>query len=642
MVKKQTTLSLTRKKMEKKKDKQGREVYLTKGDGAGAIDHGAKWYKQPQDKAHSEVNATIRMIKARQTLRRYELATHFRYYSNFQFVGFGSSLFTTNRMSHMRVSMNVIKSCCDTATSRIGQSKPRVYLLPMEGNWEIEQQAKKLQLFLDGQMDASGTYDEAELVFRDATIYGNGALKLVSDGTQIKAERLEIDELIVDDMDAIYGKPQMIYTEHWVEEDKLMAQFPDKISEIKEAQHSYYGDSAYGTRLHFVKIVEAWRKPSKPDVKDGRHVMCLPAATLLDEEWNKSYFPIIPFCWTPPLIGFWGQGIALELEGLQLRMNDTMSMIAKSMRMFAVPRIFIDSANTVTSQIVNDISINKYSGGSPPVFLTPPAMASDVYQYLQWQYDLAFKQVGLSQLTAQSQKPEGLDSAVAMRTYQDVETQRFATVGQRWNKWFVQVAEVMIDMSRDLYMTNKKLSVKVANKRFINSINWKDVDLNEDRYLLRCFPTNLLPTTPEGKLAMIQDLGNSGVMPQDVIVDQLDLPIVNDWIEDETAPRENIKMCIYRMLEKGKYVDPDPIQNFQLAITMVSNAILKAECQDYDPKKIDLLRRFLKAVTKKVADANKPPTAAPAPPSQPVGQAPPLPAAPLAQAGSGPVSAPNQ
>ncbi len=50
--------------------------------------------------------------------------------------------------------------------------------------------------------------------------------------------------------------------------------------------------------------------------------------------------------------------------------------------------------------ITNEITVNKYSG-DPPQFSTPPAMAPDVYSFLQWLIDDCYKELGLSQLSAQ-------------------------------------------------------------------------------------------------------------------------------------------------------------------------------------------------------------------------------------------------
>lgn len=610
-------------KPKKKKSKiDNKIIYPTRsGNSKSSFDYDLKWWEADEGCAHDFVYPLVRGIKNRQALRRFQLGVHFQAYANF---GQQNNLrfFSSRTSAPLRITVNLIKSCVDTATARIAKSKPRVFILPIKGDYVLERKAKDLQKFLDGQFDASNVYENLQEVFRDACIYGNGALYLYSDGNEIKSEQVKIDELIVDEIDAAYGDPQMMYREHWVSKAKLIDLYPEHEEEIERANMLMRKDIGFVNRGEWITVIEAWRKPSTPKSTDGKHVICINNATLLEEEWKKDYFPIINFCWTTPLSGFWGQGIALELESLQFQINQTMSRIQKSLAFYAVPRIFIDAQSQLTSQLVNDITVNKYSG-SPPVFLTPTAMASDVYSYVQWQYQLAFQQVGLSQLSAQSEKPAGIDSAVALRTYQDVETQRFAIVGQRWERKHVEVARIMIDMASELYGKKGK-TMKVSGRGFIENIDWKNASLSTDKYNIRAFPTNLLPSEPTGKIAAAQDYAKAGLLPPDVIADQMDLPILNDWVRDTVASRENVKRVISKILNEGKYIAPEGLLDLPKAIALVGARILEAECDDVDPDRIDMLRRFWTEAKNLLASANQPPPGM-APPGAPLptGNAPP-------------------
>ena len=632
--------------------------YRTKASGNATYGSGnTHWYEQPVNDAHEDLFQYVRTIKNSQVRRRYELAIFQQLYTNsVQSLSASGGLFSPlsggPSGSYSRLSENVVKSCCDTATARIAKSKPRAFVLPTKGSARLKRKCKNLTKFLDGQMAAASVYANGEDVFRDATIYGDGALVLRDRDDEVTSEVVKIDELIIDQVVGMYDRPKEMHIEHPVPRTELLARYPEARKEIDEARMAWRGAMGFMSQQDMVLTVETWRLESIPGAGDGRHVYAICNKTLVDDPWDKSYIPIYRFHWTPPTYGPFGDGIAKDLEGKQWLISNILRDIAESIRMFAIPRIWVDSTSNISQHtITNEITVNKYSAGSPPVFSTPPAAAPDVYAFVQWLIDSCFKQEGLSQLSAQSEKPAGLNSGVAMRTYQDVETQRFAIVGQRWERWYMAVAEGIIDLSADIYKRKGKLSVKVPGRGFIETVDWSDVSLKRDQYDIQVWPTNILPETPEGKLQAIQEWTSSGFMPRDVAIGQMNMPILNDWVDDETAARDNIEMCLGSIEDKGKFIEPDPVSNIDLCVTMAQSAYLRAQVNDLEEHKIVLLQRFLAASLKVQADRKAQEAAQNAPPPQMgpggppgaggpvVGQAGAPPPAPMAPVGSGAVQA---
>ncbi|HTQ42164.1 MAG TPA: hypothetical protein VMI75_05345, partial [Polyangiaceae bacterium] len=412
--------------------------YNTRGKPAPGGLAVRRWYDEPQGDCHEALFAHVAGIKNRQIRRRYELAVFQQMYVNaLQNIWAGSSLFSatlsTALTSYSRISANVVKSCVDTATARIAKAKPRAFILPNKGDYKLKTKARLLQKFCDGAMKASGFYEQSEDVFRDGGIYGDGNVGLFAEDGALKARALKIDEVVIDQVDGMYDDPQEVHWEHPTPRTELLARYPEFEREIEEARMWWRGDMAFMSAKDLVNVVHTWRRPSTGQAKDGRHVVAICNATLLDEGYAKDYLPILRWHWTPPTYGPFGTGIALELEGMQWTITNIMRDIAESIHKYAVPRIFVDSLSGLSQhQITNELAVIKADLTRPPIFVTPQAMSPDVYQYVQWLIDQCFKQLGLSQLSAQSEKPAGLNSGVAMRTYQDVETQRFAIVGQRW------------------------------------------------------------------------------------------------------------------------------------------------------------------------------------------------------------------
>ena len=52
------------------------------------------------------------------------------------------------------------------------------------------------------------------------------------------------------------------------------------------------------------------------------------------------------------------------------------------------------------------------------------------------------------------------------------------SVAKRYEKTFMDAAEIMIDMARDLYLAEGEFKVKAKDGKFVESISWKDVDMD--------------------------------------------------------------------------------------------------------------------------------------------------------------------
>jgi hypothetical protein len=324
--------------------------------------------------------------------------------------------------------------------------------------------------------------------------------------------------------------------------------------------------------------------------------------------------------------------------------------------MFAVPRVWVSKmANVAQQTITNEMGVNTYAG-EKPIFDTPPAAAPDIYAFVQWIIDWCYKQIGLSQLSSQSEKPAGLNAAVALRTYQDVETQRFAVVGQRWNRHYMQCARITLDMLRDAFQGKKSIAVKVPGRGFLETIDWADADLSDDEYDMAIYPTNPLADDPEGRLQSAQEYVQSGFMSKAYALQQLDIPILYDWVSSETSSTEAIAWQISRIIDDGVYTAPSAISDLADARTQCQNALLRGPEDELEPHKMDLLERYLQEVLSLIQAAQPPPAppqaappgGPPGPPTPPhpgapaaIGQAPAPPPAPLVPSGSGQVAPPS-
>lgn len=558
------------------------------------------WWLQPQDKKHTMLIDYVKAIESDQAPRRLQWIQFARMYQNQNPQQYYSSL--TNAASAYGASMsqwssrNIVKSCIDTATSKIGKSKPRPVFLTEDGNYEQQKKAKSLTQFLDGQFDYMKIYSKGATVFRDGGIFGIGGLKFSVDTDEgtVECERVLIDEIFVDDADAVYGQPSQIHHVKYVSKSALAAKFPLLKDKINAAASAFQATNMRSYNADLIRVYESYRLPSKSGGEDGRKVLAIETCTLSDVEWKKDYFPFVFHRWCERVSGFWGLGIAEELYGTQTEINKILRNIDRALSLVAVPRMYVQPGAMPTAKMDNNIGAI-ITTSTPPTFQTPTAMNGETYNHLKWLVQSGYDQIGISEMSATGQKPAGLDSGIAIREYEDVTSERFMVIGQKWEEFYLEAAKITIDLNKDLMGMGKAVTVKIQDKDFLDTINWKDIDLAEDKYILRCFSANILPTTPAGRLAKVQELMQAGLIPIEEGLKLLDFPDFKAYRNQALASSDLADKMIDSCLN-GKYIAPEPQMNLAQALSTAQNRYLEAKLNKANSKGLSLLNRWMEAI----------------------------------------------
>jgi hypothetical protein len=497
-----------------------------------------------------------------------------------------------------RVTLNVVKSCIDTAQAKIAKNKVKPTFLTSNGDWEQQKKAKKLDKFIMGQFYSTEIYTKAQKSFVDSGIFGTGILKIYPDYDkgEICAERVIPDEIVCDDAESVYNSPKNLYQTKFVSKDELIAAYPKSRMQIESLLTVSSSSSAFGTNYHsdLVVVYEAWHLPSGKDTKDGRHVVAIDGADLGDEVWEKDYFPFAKFVWSERPFGWWGSGISDELQGIQIEINKLLKSIQIAHHLLSAPAIYIqEGSNVIAQHMNNEIGrIIKYKGVMP-VIKADGMINPEIYQHLENLYRKAFEIIGISQLSAQSQKPAGLNSGKALREYNDIESERFIIVGQRWEQFFMEIAKQMVGCAKDIYAKNEDLAVKVKGRKFIQTIKWSEIDLTEDQYVMQVFPTSLLPHSPEGRLQTVQEMLQAGMIDPETGMELLDYPDLERTTNLKQASRNVIREIVDKIVEDAEFTAPEPYMNLQYAVEYAQMSYNYAKINNAPEENLELVRRFI-------------------------------------------------
>lgn len=590
-------------------------------DVANAKD--GQWWLEPEGKKSERILAVVRSIRMNQEHRKLTDLLHESMYGNTPTNSFGRG--SARRFAPAsRLSLNVCRNMVGAVTSKIAaKNKPKPTFLTEEGNYDQRVQAENLEKFVGGVFYESGLYAVASQCFRDMCVTGTGVLKAFEEGEKASVERVRQKELVVDDVEGADMKPRNMFQRKYVDRlvlKKLWGQ-GDAVREqlIQDCPRDAEDlEAGYQSTADQVLVTEGWHL-GEDDKTKGRHSIVIEGLDLLDEEWTGP-FPFAFLRWSEDTEGFWGVGLVEELRGIQAEINKLLQQIQKGHHLIGGHWAVLQGS-TLTTQINNDLgAIVKYTG-QPPQYYSPAVIATEVYNHLWQLYAKAFEIAGVSQMAATGMKPGGLDSGEAQRVYNDIQTERFLEVGQAYEEFIVEAARQVIRCAKRIGGSYK---VRAVDKSSISFIKWSEVDLDEDSYVIRVYPTSLLPTTPAGKLGWAQDMIKAGVIPAEDVLDIVDFPDTEAYAKRKNAPRRIIERNIQHMLKTGEPVSPEPMDNHELALKLVNEAYADARLDGVHEPKLQLLRDYL-AVTKSYIT----PPAPPAPAGGPLmGGPPPLPMGP--------------
>lgn len=557
-----------------------------------------QWWTKDESEMHRAIFEVVTKLHNDQSGRLDRNLRSLLLYGNMQFSG--TSSYSYNRMAasplpENRVKINIVASMCDTVSAIISKMKPRVAFLTEDGDAGLQTEAKKLTTYIGGLFYKNSIYDLHQSGFRDGTIIDIGAVKHYIEDGEIKSERVLGTELYTDAADSLYGDPMSLYQVKYIHKEILKAQYPGNDSAIERSASSI-GNRVFASQqlADYVAVIEAWHKPMNKEGLHGKKAIVIEQGTLIADDYKKDYFPFTFFRWSQQPVGFYGQALAERLAGNQIEINKMLRIIQKSFDLGASFKVFLEYGSKVVKEhLNNDIGSIVYYNGTPPQFYVPKTVHEEYFRHLEWLIKNSYEEAGVSQLSATSQKPAGLDSAVAMREYNDIQTERFAIVSQQYEQSYLQTARIYLDLSKDLYESGVDTVVKAPAKKFIQSIKWSEIDLEADAYVMQMFPISSLPHEPAGRLAFVQEMLQGGLIDRDWALELLDFPDTQNYLSLKNASLEDILYTIDQIVNHAKYTPPEPYQNLQLGMTTMQNAYLKAKRNGVAEKNLQMMRDWM-------------------------------------------------
>lgn len=582
----------------------------------GIIDK--RWWLLKKEELPQALAAIVHTLGQADSKRQTQYQISTRLYGNTNLMGSNglsfSKITSVQNALKDRLSYNIVQSGIDTITAKMAKNKPRPMFLTSGGDWKLQSRAKKLNKFCDGVFYENKAHFMGIDAFRDGAVLGDGIIHVFDYHNRVRWERVMPSELYVDPVEAFDGNARQMHRVKNVDRQVLIDMFPEKKSKILEA-NSASADmiATYQNVSDVVTVCESWHLPSGPDAKDGLHVIALENDLLFIEDWTKPYFPFARFQWGKRLYGYWGQGAAEQIQNIQLEINKLLWVKQRSLHLAGTFKVFLENGSKVVSEhLNNDIGAIVHYTGTKPEYVIPPIVPMEIDTQINWLKQAGYEQLGISMLSAASQKPAGLNSGKALREYNDIESDRFMVIGQLWEQFYLDLARLSIDVIKEIYEREGEYEVKIPGKGFLQTIDWGDIDLSEDEYVMKMFPVSSLPQEPAGRLQTIQEYVQAGFISPRTAKRLLDFPDLEAVENLENAAEDYLVSVFDKITDEGVYTPPDQFDDLALAEQMCLEYIQQGKLNELEEDKMMMLIKFLtqvRALNQKMMQAMQPPQA---------------------------------
>jgi hypothetical protein len=609
------------------------------------------WLGDKKDRANAIANVVQQLIQY-DSHRAKQYSTSVKLYGNIDMLGMSGFAYTktssSQNASRDKLTYNVVQSCIDTVTAKIGKNTPKAQFLTSGGDYRMQRRAKKLEKFIDGVFYENEAHRLGAKVFRDACIFGDGLIHVFEQAGRVKYERVLASELYVDWYESFWGQPRQLHRVKNVDKAVLADLFPDKAKLIMNANSATVDmTGAYRNIADQIVVIESWHLPSGPDAGDGLHCISITGVSgpdgglLFEEPWTRDHFPFAKFPWCERPMTWWSQGLAEQIQPIQMEINKILWVIQRTIHLGGSFKVLLENGSKIVAEhLNNDIGALIHYVGTPPQYITPPLVQPELYQQVQNLVTRAYEMSGISMLSAASQKPQGLNSGKALREFNDIESDRFMTVGKAYENMFMDVTRLTVETAEEIYQQAKGekrkgpfFAVKVPDKKYITRVDWSEVNLKEDDYFLKAYPVSSFSDTPSARLAEVQEFVQAGrFTPRDAwrLMDFPDL----EQVETLQTAQEDYLHEIFEKIVEGdgtadSYTAPEPTDDLELAKTLVLQYIAQGKLNGLEEEKIQQLRDFNDQIEQlnQQAQAAMAPTPGAAPGGAPgVPQAQPMPA----------------
>ncbi|HVP49634.1 MAG TPA: hypothetical protein VMT56_00280 [Candidatus Bathyarchaeia archaeon] len=565
------------------------------------------WLMEGMDICNA-ISATLRQMESIQKQRLAQYVVSSRLYGNLSLMGLNGMAWgrmaSQNPQLRDRVSYNLVQSVIDTLHAKVAKNKPKPMFLTSEGLYSEQRRAKKMNRFCDGLFFEMQAHKYGSQAFLDDSVWGDGFVHPFKNRKGRAAlERVVPTELWIDELDGLYREPTQLHRCKNVDRQVAIAAWPESKEMLERASESAPTEGTrYENVADMLTVRESWHLPSGPKAGDGMHVISINEGILFVEEWKKDYFPFVHMQRNSRLYGYFGQGLAEQLQSMQIEINKLLWTVQRSFNLGGTQHLLVKiGSKVVPEHITNDLmNIIKYAGETPPTWATPPLVQPEIFAHLERLIKAGYEQAGLTMMSAAGEKPMGVDSGKALRTIEDIEDTRFVITQQRYDEFYMELTKMSLDLVKEISGDEGGYEVHAPGRGKAEALDIKDLEWDEKRFVTQIFPVSSLPDDPAGRLQTVQEYAQAGLIDQRQVRQLLDFPDI-DASESLAMAQMNLIDKHMEIMLEGSKDEPQPVlepyDDANLAHGTALSTYENAKAGDVEEWRLERLRQYIDQAT---------------------------------------------
>lgn len=169
-------------------------------------------------------------------------------------------------------------------------------------------------------------------------------------------------------------------------------------------------------------------------------------------------------------------------------------------------------------------------------------------------------------------------------------------VGHSYERYFIDIAKLAIDCVKDIFEREKSYPVSAPGKKFLETLDWKEIHLSDDEYTLKIYPVSRLPSDPAGQLQTITEYIQAGFISPRAGRRLLDFPDLEQAEDLSDSAEEWLHKVIEEILDEGKVYHPEPDDDLPLAKELGLQYLAFAKINGAPEENLQMLRDFISEV----------------------------------------------
>ena len=392
---------------------------------------------------------------------------------------------------------NVIRSCIDTLGSKIASQKVTPFFNTVNGTFREIQVVKAAQQFFDILYDELNVKKTVVQAFVDSCITDRGIIYVNKDNKNI--ERIQPWQFFFDPREYAYG--QLTHCAF------KKTDYPASLLTEK-------------TDLQTVTLHEYW------SIKEHIHATYIEELNKVSfDKWDANILPFAILRWSNPVKASSSTCVVDLLFGIQKQINYLLSQIKDASKSsfgikYIVPTdsdVKINRLNNSNGEVIEYTPQMTPNGVMPVQPVTPAFMDGQWFTALQQFKQDAYEMVGISQLSAMSQKPSGLNSGVGLQTMEDIESDRFETQLNSVIRVYVDIAKICMEVF-------DPLEEVLPSSIYRGHITWKDITEARNLMSIQFSSLDKISKDPVVKQQIISQWVNSGYISRAHAMQLMEVP----------------------------------------------------------------------------------------------------------------------